>query len=226
MFLLMQNGGLSLQKQSVDAALKGDWERAIELNLMILEKFPDDLDTKARLGRAYLQIKDFAKAKKLFKEILDRDPINTVAKKNYELAKGKSSVKVSSNANPKALIKEPGLNAEIFLTIKKSIKHEFVPGEELRVQTTKKLLRIYSEKVLLDESDSPDIIAAIRAAKEAKAEIKAFYASRKDNVLRIILRCNKPVFRAEKQAIKPYLKKGTLKEPELEISEMDVEEEE
>lgn len=226
MFLLMQNGGLSLQKQAVDAALGGEWEKAIQLNLLILERFPDDLDTKARLGKAYLQKKDFTKAKKLFKEILDKDPINTVALKNYELAKEKNSVTSKTSANPKALIKEPGLSAEIFIETKRELKHEFVAGEELKIQASKKVVKILQDKTLLGECHIPDIIASLKAAKEEKAEIKAYYASQKDKIMKVIVRCSRPVFRAEKQAIKPYLKKGTIKEPELEIPEMEIEEEE
>jgi tetratricopeptide (TPR) repeat protein len=222
----MQNNGLSLQKQSVDAALKGDWKKAIDLNLLILEKFPDDMDTKARLGKAYLQVKDFTKAKKLFKEILDKDPINAIARKNYELAKEKNTVPIKTSANPKALIKEPGLSAEMFLESKKVFKHDLMAGEELKIRSTKKNIKVFRDKIQLGECQSPDILTALNAAKEEKAEVKAFYASRRDKIMKIIVRCTKPVFRAEKQAIKPYLKKGTLKEPELEITELDIEEEE
>lgn len=124
----MQNNHVALPKQAVDAALKSDWKRAIELNLLILEKFPNDLDTKARLGKAYLQTKGFNKAKKLFKDILDKDPINPIAKKNYELAKEKTTGTAKVEANSRALIKEPGISTEMFIGLEQSSKKPFCSG--------------------------------------------------------------------------------------------------
>ncbi|GIW69706.1 MAG: hypothetical protein KatS3mg101_0453 [Patescibacteria group bacterium] len=64
-----------LSKKAIEAALAHDWQKAIELNTQILEKYPNNLETKIRLGRALIQVKQFEKAKKIFKEVLAVDPI-------------------------------------------------------------------------------------------------------------------------------------------------------
>lgn len=76
-----------LEKQAIKAALSENWKLAIELNKKILESTPNNLNSKIRLGRAYLANKDFTKATKMFKEVLKADPINPIALKNIELAK-------------------------------------------------------------------------------------------------------------------------------------------
>lgn len=78
-------------------------------------------------------------------------------------------------------------------------------------------MKVLRGKSLLGECTDTSIIASLIRAKVEKAATQAFYASEKDRRIKIILKSTKPIFKAEKQTIKPYLKKGAIKEPELEI---------
>lgn len=231
--LVLMNFSLSLvSKRAVDAALKCNWKEAIQLNNQILESYPKNLDAKIRLGRAYIQTKDFNKAKKIFKEVLSADPINPIALKNLEFAKNK---KVEKNGNgylkTKSLLKEPGTTQEAKVVLKsnKSITGMFSAGEELFIKIKKKSVDVYKEnkgkKSLVGSIDADDIIRRLNCAINKKSIITSTYTRAKDKDIFILIKSSVPVFKADKVDIRPYLKKGAIEEPELEM-ELDEEPEE
>ncbi len=65
--------------QAVAAALEADWARAVEANTKVLEVAPDDIDARARLGRAFLEQGTLEEAKAAFTEVLRLEPYNAVA---------------------------------------------------------------------------------------------------------------------------------------------------
>lgn len=225
MFLHMQDSASALTKKAIDASLKGSWKEAIEYNSSILEKSPKDLDAKIRLGRAYLQFKEFSKAKRIFKEVLETDPINPVALKNYKQA---SEHKLENNSNatidPKSLLKEPGTTAEISVQIqaKGITSNNFSPAEALVLKILKNKADIYKRDAKLQEmlvgTISTDIVRRLNSAKNKGGTVTANFISGNDNVINIILHASLPVFRGERQEVKPYIKPGSIDEPELEIA--------
>ena len=86
-FIHMQQSLSALEKKAIKLALCENWAEAIATNKELLDLDPTNLQAKIRLGRAYLLSKDFRNASKMFKAVLEQDPINQIAKKNYELAK-------------------------------------------------------------------------------------------------------------------------------------------
>lgn len=69
---------------AIDAALKNDWDRAIELNSAILKENPNDLEALNRLAQAYLQLGELDNAKNTYRKVLRADPYNLIAKKNLK----------------------------------------------------------------------------------------------------------------------------------------------
>ena len=69
-------------KEAVGLALQGQWKQAVAANRSMLERFPDDVETYNRLGRALMEIGDYTEAKKAYGRTLELDPFNTIAKKN------------------------------------------------------------------------------------------------------------------------------------------------
>ena len=71
-----------LSLDAISLALKGEWERATEVNRALLELFETDVGSMNRLGKAYMELGQYAEAR----EVLDRvgriAPYNTIAKKN------------------------------------------------------------------------------------------------------------------------------------------------
>jgi len=220
-----------LTKQAIEAALKQNWKLAIKLNLEILEQYPNDIDSKIRLGRAYIQTKNFTEAKKIFKEVLKDDPINPIALKNLELAKiGRSECVNIIPLSTKSLLKEPGTTHEIKLTLKAKglTSDDFSSGEELIIRAKKRSVDLYKSKknknILVGFIDDNYAVTKINSVQDRKGKIQAVFTHGRDNEIWILLKASIPIFKPDKIDIRPYLKKGTIDEPEIDI-ESDSEEE-
>lgn len=85
-------------KEAVGLALQGQWQEAVAANRSILERFPDDVETCNRLGRALMEIGEYAEARKTYERTLELDRFNSIAKKNLNRLSlmGKRAVKASA----------------------------------------------------------------------------------------------------------------------------------
>jgi tetratricopeptide (TPR) repeat protein len=95
---------------AISAALNGEWNKAIEINLKILKQTPQDVDSLNRLARAYAELGNLTTARKYVKRVLIIDPFNSIAKRSAEkwkeLKKGDSISMAPSKAE--SFIEEPG----------------------------------------------------------------------------------------------------------------------
>ncbi len=66
------------------AALEAKWDEAIEVNKQLLERTPRDANAHNRLGRAYLQTRDFTTAYEEYSAALRIDPANMIARRNLQ----------------------------------------------------------------------------------------------------------------------------------------------
>lgn len=219
-----------LSKKAIDAALKARWVEAVEINSKILEKTPDNLEAKIRLGRALIQTRKFDRAKKIFKEVLKVDPINPVALKNYDLAKKeKTEVKGQVQIDTKSLLKEPGTTSEASFEIssKGITAKDFISGENIYLKVKRKSIEVLKQKdfrkVAVGFIENHDIVQKMNIAVENNGRICAGFLKGNDKQVTILIKSSIPVFRAEKQDIRPYFKKGSLDEPEVEAEEEVVE---
>jgi len=69
-------------RQAITLAMEGRWQEAVATNLSLLESFPNDVDAYNRLGRAYMELGEYSRAKEAYKKALELDPYNTIAQKN------------------------------------------------------------------------------------------------------------------------------------------------
>jgi tetratricopeptide (TPR) repeat protein len=74
--------GKRWKDQAVQLALLGRWDEAAQMNLRILELFPDDLTARNRLGKAYLELGRLEEAVAAYEESLQRQPSNPIARRN------------------------------------------------------------------------------------------------------------------------------------------------
>jgi tetratricopeptide (TPR) repeat protein len=219
-----------LTNKAIDASLKQKWDEAIELNLEILKIYPKNTDAKIRLGRCYIQKKEFSKAKKIFKEVLDVDPINSIALKNFELAKNQKtdSNTAGSQINTKSLLKEPGSSHEVLVNTSKSIKKEdFISGDELTFKKKKNEIELYKDKkgkkILVGSITDDYTVQRISGALSKNIDIKIIFIKWKGAEMGVLIKASAPIFKPDKIDIRPYLRKGTIEEPEM---DMEPEEEE
>ena len=100
-------------KQAISLAMQGRWREAAAANKALLESFPDDIDACNRLGRACVELGEYAPGKEAYERALEIDPYNTIAKKNLERLSHLGEGAVTSGtafrrADPQHFIEEVG----------------------------------------------------------------------------------------------------------------------
>lgn len=71
-------------KEAISLALQGRWDMASQVNLGILQLFPDDVEALNRLGKAHIEMGRYTYAREAFEEASRLAPYNTITKKNLE----------------------------------------------------------------------------------------------------------------------------------------------
>lgn len=101
-----------LTSQAINEALKGNWKKAIEINLAILNDTDEDIDALNRLSRAYFESGHTKKAIEIVNKVLKLDSVNPIAKKSLEKYKRAKVNVISSernnNISASDFIEEPG----------------------------------------------------------------------------------------------------------------------
>lgn len=100
-------------KRAIALAMQGRWQEAVAANKSLLESFPNDVDTYNRLGRAYMELGEYSRAKEAYNRALELDTYNIIAKKNLhrlsQLGEGMvSSGDAFHKVEPQHFIEETG----------------------------------------------------------------------------------------------------------------------
>lgn len=94
---------------AIEAALKGQWDKAISLNLKILRENPQDIEVLNRLTYAYLQKGDCRRAKTICRKVISLNPYNPIALRNFKKLKDAAGIKKNGESiSPAAFLEEPG----------------------------------------------------------------------------------------------------------------------
>ena len=72
----------NLDREAVDLALKGEWERAAQVNRAILELFSDDVEVMNRLAKALMESGSYEEASGVLDRLSEVAPHNNIARKN------------------------------------------------------------------------------------------------------------------------------------------------
>lgn len=223
----MQNDFEELTKKGVKAALAVDWALARDVNLEILEQDDKNVDAKVRLGKAYLELRDYAKARKCFKEVLIQDPINSVAKKNLELAKEE---KHSPTTNGKFvnMISEPAtfIQAQAEIVAKGFTASKLPMGANLELKVFSQMAKLFymhkDQRVELAVITEPKIVKKLKTGRDDGAIFTGTFVKGNDKEITVLLCSSLPIFDGERQELKPYTKRDFLdsdNEPEPVLEE-------
>lgn len=135
---------LTLKNQAIQTALEGDWKRAIDLNQLILEEDPKDIDTLNRLAFAYLSSGNPKDAKDLYEKVLVLDMQNPIAIRNlkrlYDVNTKRGTITINN-----LFIEEPGKTKALDLlniADKKVISH-LRSGEQLDLRIKRNKIFAY-----------------------------------------------------------------------------------
>ncbi|KKQ75858.1 MAG: Tetratricopeptide TPR_2 repeat protein [Candidatus Woesebacteria bacterium GW2011_GWB1_38_5b] len=128
-----------LSHQAIQHALCGNWEKALETNLEILNSQQVSAETLNRLARAYAELGDLTKARESAKHVLEIDPFNTIAQKSLQkwsaLKNGARSATQSLSAQ--IFLEEPGKTRVVPLVnlSSHSVILALECGHEVKLQT-------------------------------------------------------------------------------------------
>jgi len=100
-------------KNAIALAMEGRWREAVAANQEIIESFPNDVDAYNRLGKAYIELGEYALAKEAYTRAVELDAYNIIAQKNLRrlayLTEAAVSLEADSDkAKPEHFIEETG----------------------------------------------------------------------------------------------------------------------
>jgi tetratricopeptide (TPR) repeat protein len=106
-------------KQAISLAMQGRWREAVAANEEIIASFPGDVDAYNRLGRAHIELGDYALAKEAYAKTMELDPYNIIAQKNLQrlayLGEGAGEEDDSDRVEPQHFIEETGKTGVVAL---------------------------------------------------------------------------------------------------------------
>ncbi len=71
-------------KEAIALAMRGQWQEAAAVNQSIIDQFPNDFEATNRLGRARLELGEYAAAEAAYRRTNKIDPYNVIATRNLE----------------------------------------------------------------------------------------------------------------------------------------------
>ena len=188
-----------LEQKAIDAAIAYQWTEAIKLNKKILLENKKNLSALLRLAFAYLQTDNLVKAKKIYRQVLKIQPINSIAKENLERIKILQSKKIKKNKKDKILF-----NPDLFLetigktkTVKlvnlgqKNILAQLMVGQEVVMKTKKRKVEIRTKDGEYIGSLPDDLSKRLRLFLKAKSQYSVFIKENSLNNLIVFIREDK-----------------------------------
>lgn len=105
--------GQRLEKEAITRAIQGRWEEAVTANRSLIEKFPTDIRSYNRLGRALTELGELVQAKEAYSKALELAPTNVIAAKNLARLASLSESKATLDSKhhkvaPKLFVTETG----------------------------------------------------------------------------------------------------------------------
>jgi tetratricopeptide (TPR) repeat protein len=226
-----------LEKQAVQAAIKGTWQKAIQLNRQIIKEDSKNIGALNRLARAYWELGKVDEAQKSYRQVLKLDPYNSIATKNLQRLvkkrkKGKQK-KISLSGN--LFLEEPGKTKTIKLIRLASaeVLSELNSGQSVKLEPKKRTISVISEdKVYLGtvpDDLSLRLIKLINGGNRYQAFIKGVDRQHLDIFVREVFRSkrfhNLPSFSPSGSTYISYLSPETIHEERPETAPTGEEEE-
>jgi tetratricopeptide (TPR) repeat protein len=140
-------------KHAINLAMEGRWQEAADVNRNIIQNFPNDVDAHNRLGKALMELGDYAGARQAYEKALQLDQYNTIAKKNLQRLEHLESTapaakSITEKAEPHLFIEEIGKAGVVSL-------YQIAAAERL-------IKMMAGDKVVLKPQDSGLLVESLR----------------------------------------------------------------
>jgi tetratricopeptide (TPR) repeat protein len=175
---------------AIQMALQGRWAEALQINQMIVEAFPTDVDAYNRLGKAYTELGRYSDARNAYMKALEIDSLNSIAKKNLSrLATLGDEVRpplANQKLSPQMFIEEMGKTGVTSLVRPNmDIAARMTAGDQVILHADKTLLNIRTmngdqvgevepklgQRLLKLMDAGNEYVAAIQALNDAQVRV-------------------------------------------------------
>ena len=132
--------------EAIALALQSRWDEAAAINRSIIELFPDDIEAHNRLGKALTELGRYAEAWEAYKHVLEIDPSNIIAKRNFErlsqLKKVRREPKERQELDLSLFVEETGKTAlvELYHPASREVLTRVSAGEQVYLKAEGKRL--------------------------------------------------------------------------------------
>ncbi|MDD2252261.1 MAG: tetratricopeptide repeat protein [Dehalococcoidales bacterium] len=172
----------STSRKAISLAMEGRWQEAVAANLTIIESSPCDVDAYNRLGRAYLELGEYAAARAAYSRAYEIDPYNSIAEKNLrrlsQLGEGVGHKAPSlTKLDPDHFIEEPGKAGVISLQQEapREIWASIVAGEKVNLIIDGTRLRVENDRGeylgLVDSRQSQRLIKLMKGGNRYSSKV-------------------------------------------------------
>jgi tetratricopeptide (TPR) repeat protein len=99
-------------KEAIEMAMQARWQEAVTVNEELVQSFPEDVDSFNRLGRAYMELGKYSKAKEAYNRTVKLEPYNAIANRNLrrlsDLKETRKAPIETDRVEPEQFIEEIG----------------------------------------------------------------------------------------------------------------------
>jgi len=225
-------------EKAIQLAMQNRWQEAADVNRLILEHFPNDVDTLNRLGKALMELGRFADARSQYQRSVDIDPSNGIAVKNLarltKLAEDAAETPTavhSKPVDPSLFIEESGKTAVTDLMDVAPFTGiaTLTAGDKLQLKAEGGVVRVLAPGGSAIGQLEPKIALRVTRLIAAGNRYSAAITSIDESHVRIIVReeyrdpsmRSRPSFPTQANEIRPYTKDSVFR-PDLDDEDEDM----
>jgi len=139
-------------KEAIDLAMQARWQEAVDINKEIIESFPEDVDACNRLGRAYMELGQYALAREAYSRAVQLDPYNAIAARNLrrlsDLGESDNDEVETDTVDPHHFIEEIGKAGVVTLyeLAPKENRARMVAGDKVNLNVEGSILSVENRR--------------------------------------------------------------------------------
>jgi hypothetical protein len=227
-------------EKAIQLAMQNKWQEAADLNRQILEHFPEDVDTLNRLGKALMELGQYAEARDQYAKSTKIDPSNGIAAKNLvrltKLAEEAAAspvvaVQHTRPVDPSLFIEESGKTAITDLVDVAQFQQiaTLAAGDKLSVVVDSGVVRLVGLNDMVVGQLEPKLAQRVMRLSEAGNRYSATITSIDESHVRIIVReefrhpsmRSRPSFPTQAALVRPDTRDSVFR-PDLDDDDEDV----
>jgi tetratricopeptide (TPR) repeat protein len=217
-------------EKAIQLAMQNKWQEAADLNRQILEQFPEDVDTLNRLGKALMELGQYADARDQYQRASKLDPSNGIAAKNLvrltKLADDHATspmvgAPLGRTVDPSLFIEESGKTALTDLVDRPRFQTiaTLTAGDKLGLKAENGAVKLLGPGDLVVGQLEPKIAQRVLRLVAAGNRYSAAITSIDEHHVRIIIReefrdpsmRSRPSFPTQAPEIRPYTKDSVFR---------------